>query len=187
MSIAEYKIEHTDGRRGLSLDKGNELRAALNEAVVIYDGGAKTANATAAEVVSVTATIPAGALQAGDVLLISALATATGTTGTQTSNARVRIGGASGPVVAATGAVDVADSDVAKLSGRVDVIAIGAPAASSVAINGQAAWATTVQGGLVSTALDTTAAITVVGTIENSSTGNSCVFTHLRVVRLRAA
>jgi len=168
------------------------LTAIEGDVTVVYSGGSATAvTGTASETVTQTATIPAGALEAGDTLLITGGLLANSTTGTETVIGRIRIGGITGPEVARTNAQDVANDDEAGLWGQVNIVTLGAAAASLATGVGFGAWDTagTVYGTVIlaSTALDTTAAITVVSKVQASNTGETVTGAGLKVVRIRKA
>jgi len=162
-----------------------------DQTVVILGAAAVAVTGTATETITQTATIPAGALEAGDTLVITGGQVATSTTGTETAIGRIRIGGLTGPVVSRTNAQDVADADEAGMFGVVNVETLGIATASAVSMTGYGAWSTagTVFGSVVlaSDALDTTAEITVVSTVEASSTGESIIGHGLKITRLRKA
>lgn len=168
------------------------LAAVEDDATKVYAGGAiTTVTGTTAETVSQTALIPEGDLEAGDGLTVTGGAIATSTTSTETVIARLRIGGVTGPIIASTNAQDVANDDEAALWGQVNVMALGAAAASLINGVGFASWDTTgaAYGSKIraSTALDTTAAIPVVLTLQASGTGETVAATDLKVTRVRKA
>lgn len=147
---------------------------------------------TAAKTVLQTVTIPANALRAGDVVEADGAAEATSTTGTETALIEQYIGGASGLLMATTGAVDVANADMASVQGKAFVNAIGAAAASSIRSQGVGGWTTASANAKANakkavTTIDTTAAVTVVTTQTCSSTGETITPTGLDVRVRRAA
>ena len=164
------------------------LLESANGDLVIAGGTPTAVTASATETVTQTATIPAGILRAGDEVEVDAGVTATTTTGTETVRAVARIGGLTGVVVADAPALDVANGDRAGLMGKAFVDAVGA--SGSIGAHGVGGWSTA--GGaakMTDTApgtVDTTAAVTVVTTVTNSSTGESCIGNRLKVRIKRA-
>lgn len=133
-------------------------------------------------------TIPAGALRVGDVIRIRAQVIATATNSTDTLNVKLKIGTTT---LAATGAVDVANDDVAVVDVTLVVRTIGATGtfiAFGHAGLGVAGTATQKNVFLGSTAIDTTAAqaVTVSATWSSTDAGNSCRLDALTIER-RAA
>lgn len=163
------------------------LLGELSATDLVFVGGSATPSSVAAETVVMTATIPADTLRVGDQIEIDARAEDTATTSTETSTARTRVGGVSGVIAAATAAVDTADNDLAMLTGKAWVEAIGA--SGSIIAQGLGAWDTA--GAVFATpsaagTVDTTDPVTVVGTAQHSSTGNTTTFNFLKV-RVRRA
>lgn len=131
-------------------------------------------------------TLPGNLLQPGSVLKIRAQGIATATNATDTLNARLYIGGLSGILLAATGAVDVANNDIFFIDFDVVVRTIGATGtivgAGMTAI-GAAGTATMRPAFLASTTIDTTVSrvIGVSATWSAINAGNSCRLDYLSV------
>lgn len=132
---------------------------------------------------------PANTLRAGDVLKIRLLVRATSTNSTDTLNVKLKIGTT---VLAATGAVDVANDDCAYIDVDVVIRTIGATGTlvamgqTSLGVLGTATFR---PAHLASTAVDTTAAQTISATATWSvaNAGNSCRLEILSVERRFAA
>lgn len=135
--------------------------------VTVADSVALTASA--AETILATYSIPANSLKQGQVLAFIAALIATATNATDTFQFRVRLGGLTGTVVADTTAIDLANNDVGVIRGEVVIRedgAVGAFVAESLSM-----LKTTPTPSLVqSTAIDTTAATTLVLTGQHSTT-----------------
>lgn len=136
--------------------------------------GAAVTNTTAETVMS-TFNIPAGALKQGRIIDFMAAAIATATNGTDTFRYRVRLGGVAGAVVADSGAIDLANNDALAVNGQIVIREDGA--SGSIVGASQGVLKTTAFNTLLdATAVDTTAALTLVLTVVQSaaSAGNSC-------------
>ena len=123
-----------------------------------------------------TFTLAADELKAGDVVHIKAGGIATATNSTDTLQLKVKIGGT---VVIATAAVDVADNDIWTIDTDVVVRTDGPSGtfyANGVQQLGVEGTATMRQDHVVSSAIDTTAALAVIitGTWSVASASNSC-------------
>jgi hypothetical protein len=134
-------------------------------------------------------TQPQNTLRAGDILKVRLLVRATATNSTDTLNVKLKIGTT---VVAQTGAVDVANDDVAYIDMDIVIRTIGAAGtlvAAGVTSIGTAGTATTRPAHLASTAVDTTVAqdITASATWSVANAGNSCRLEILSVERRVAA
>lgn len=108
-----------------------------------------------------TFVIPAGSLQVGQVIRVRAQAIATSTNSTDTLNVRLKFGSTT---ILATGALDVANNDLAYIEADVVIRTIGASGtmvAAGLTCIGVEGTATAKPGKLASTTVDTTAAITV--------------------------
>lgn len=133
---------------------------------VITANGTAVTNTTT-ETVMATFSLPAGALKQGRVIEYMAAAIATATNGTDTFRYRVRLGGVAGSIVADTGAVDLANNDAAVIMGQVVVREDGA--SGSIVGAALSVIKTTAANTLLdATALDTTAATTLVLTCTQS-------------------
>lgn len=122
-----------------------------------------------------TYTFPANTLKAGDVIHIRTQAIATATNSTDTLTVKLKIGST---VVATTGALDVADNDLATIDVYIFVRTVGASGTivgSGFVTIGPPASATTKAFQLASTAIDTTATqlISVTGQWSVASASNS--------------
>lgn len=140
---------------------------------VITANGTAVTN-TVAETVMASFAIPAGALKQGRIIDFFAAAIATATNGTDTFRYRVRLGGVAGAVVADTGAIDLANNDVGVIAGQVVIREDGA--AGSIVGAAHGVLKTTAFNSLLdATAVDTTAALALVLTCQQSaaSAGNS--------------
>ena len=131
---------------------------------------------TTTETTMHSVSIPADTLRAGMVLRIRAQGIATATNSTDTLTIKVKLGST---VVCATAAVDVANNDVWVLDTEVTIRTEGASGtlvAAGLAVLGVEGTATARADMLASTAVDTTAAITVAVTATWSvaSASNSC-------------
>lgn len=143
-------------------------------AEAVADSAAVTNTVT--ETIVGTVTIPANRLKTGTIIEFLAALIATATNSTDTFQGRVRLGGVAGTVVADTTAIDLANSDVGVLKGQIVIRTDGAGGTFVAASQSQMK---TTSNPLVSAsvAIDTTAAITLVFTIQESvaSAGNSAV------------
>lgn len=156
-----------------------ELNAPIGHtmrSVAVADSSAVTNTTT--ETVVGTFTIPAASLKVGNVIRFIAGIVASATNSTDTFRCRVRLGGASGTVVADTTAIDLANGDQGVMAGEITVRAVGASgsvAAASLSVLKTTATPIAIAG----TTVDTTAAITLVATITESvaNAGNSAVST----------
>lgn len=168
------------------------LVKALSESETLYVNTADSAALT--NTVTETAfdksyTIPANMLKVGDVIRISAQVLATATNSTDTLTVRLKIGSTT---IISTGAVDVANNDIATITCELVVRTIGASGTfvgtgeQSLGVPGTV---TSKPFNLVSTTIDTTAtqAITVTGQWSVASASNSCKLTLLDVGIDRAA
>jgi hypothetical protein len=122
-----------------------------------------------------TFTIPANQLQVGSVIKYRTQGIATATNSTDTLTIKVYVGGVE---VASTGAVDVANNDIWVIDGEVTIRTVGA---SGTFVGNDihildAAGTGAVSGYKASTAIDTTAAVSVdvKGTWSVANAGNSC-------------
>lgn len=133
-------------------------------------------------------TIPAGSLKAGDVIRVLLQAIATATNSTDTLAVALQIAGAD---VVATPAVDVANNDIAVIMADIVVRTVGAGGtfvAAGFASLGTPGTATARAVNKASTAIDTTAALTIRGaaTWSVANAGNSCRLDVLNAQLIRA-
>jgi hypothetical protein len=124
-------------------------------------------------------TIPAGRLAAGSVIRIRSQVIATATNSTDTLTVKLYYGGLAGTSIISTGALDVANSDVAYIDCSLIVRTQGASGTvigAGLQTIGPPASATAKPFTLASSTIDTTAAqaITVSGTWSTTSASNSC-------------
>jgi predicted RecA/RadA family phage recombinase len=138
---------------------------------VITANGAAVTNTTA-ETAMASFVIPAGALKQGRIIDYFAATIATSTNGTDTFRYRVRLGGVAGSVVADTGAIDLANNDIAVIAGQVVVREDGASGSIVAAAHGMLKT-TGFNTLLDATAVDTTAALTLVLTCTQSAASAS--------------
>lgn len=136
-----------------------------------------------------TIVIPANTLKAGDVIRVRAQGIATATNSTDTLTAKLKLGSTA---IAATAAQDVANNDIFWFDFDIVVRTVGASGtmvAGGVQGIGASGTATAKTTNLASTAVDTTAAITVQvsATWSVASTGDSCRLDILTVQVLRGA
>lgn len=123
-----------------------------------------------------TLTIPANSLNVGDVIRVRAQVIATATNSTDTLTVKLKLGSTA---VASTGAVDVANNDIAYIDADLVVRTIGATgtlvATGAVGL-GVEGTATAKPFKLASTTVDTTAALTlaVSGQWSVANAGDSC-------------
>lgn len=134
-------------------------------------------------------TIPANSLAAGDVIRIRGQVIATATNSTDTLTVKLYIGGMAGTAIFTTGAVDVANGDVAVFDVILIVRTVGATGtfvASGYAALGVPGTVTAKAVNLGSTAIDTTAAkdLVVSGKWSTTDAGNSCRLDQLVVEKL---
>jgi hypothetical protein len=132
-------------------------------------------------------TIPANALRPGDVIRVVAQAIATATNSTDTLNLKLRLGTTA---ILATGAVDVANSDIGLICADIVVRTIGASGtmvAAGLTGLGASGTGTGKVTNLASTTLDTTAAqsVNVSATWSVANAGNSCRLDVMNVQILR--
>ncbi len=137
---------------------------------------ALTASSTETTFSTGTVTLPANNLGAGSVIRFRAQVIATATNSTDTLTVKVKIGST---VIATTGAVDVANNDIAYIEGCLIVRTAGASGtavATGVVGLGAEGTVTAKPFKLASTTLDTTAAqaVTVSGQWSTTSGSNSC-------------
>jgi hypothetical protein len=154
------------------LQPTNDHSSLLLSAVAASTAISNTATQTAFDQ---AVTIPANTLRVGDVIRVVAQAIATATNSTDTLNVTLRIGTQD---VIATGAVDVANSDVAVITADLVIRTIGASGtfvAAGLTAIGAAGTATARPQIRASTAIDTTAALSVNATATWSvaNAGNS--------------
>lgn len=147
------------------------VRCDLNADVVqknvaIVAGSAAVSN-TVTETVVATATIKANTLKVGSILDFFAKFIATATNSTDTFRFLVRIGGVAGSIVFDSTAIDLADNDACVGMGQVVIRTDGASGTMVAAALGQSKT-TVSKTVLESTAIDTTADITLVATITES-------------------
>jgi predicted RecA/RadA family phage recombinase len=133
-------------------------------------------------------TIPANTLTVGDVIRVRAAVIATATNSTDTLDIQLRLGTTD---VVATGAIDVANNNIAYLDFDVIVRTIGASGtfvATGVTAIGAPGTATALPRLTASTALDTTAdlSVNVSATWSVANAGNSCRLDVLNVSLLKA-
>jgi hypothetical protein len=136
-------------------------------------------------------TIPANLLGAGDRLHIFAQGIATATNSTDTLNAKLYIGGTGGQLIAATGALDVANNDIFVIDADVVIRTAGVSGtlvASGYSSIGTPGTATAKPFNLASSAIDTTAAkqIAASATWSVANAGNSCRLDILNITRVSA-
>lgn len=135
-----------------------------------------------------TITIPANSVQVGDTLRITGQVIATATNSTDTLNIKLKIGST---VIVATGALDATNNDVAVFFADVTIRTVGASGtlvAFGMATIGPVSSATMKPFYLASTAIDTTADMTISATATWSaaSSGDSCRLDGLTVTKLAA-
>jgi predicted RecA/RadA family phage recombinase len=133
-------------------------------------------------------TIPANTLTVGDVIRVRAAVIATATNSTDTLDIQLRLGTTD---VAATGAIDVANNNIAFIDFDIIVRTIGASGtfvATGVTAIGAPGTATALPRLTASTALDTTAdlSLNVSATWSVANAGNSCRLDVLNVSLLKA-
>lgn len=138
--------------------------------VVTANGSAVTNTTT--ETVMATFTIPAGALKQGRIIDFLAAFIATSTNGTDTFRYRVRLGGVAGSVVGDSTAIDLANNDTGVINGQIVVREDGA-SGSVVGAALSVLKTTAAQVLLDATAVDTTAALTLVLTCTQSAASAS--------------
>lgn len=131
-------------------------------------------------------TFDANTLKVGDIIRIRAQAIATATNSTDTLNLKLKIGST---IIAATGAVDVANNDIGYIDVDLVVRTVGASGtfvAAGVVALGAAGTVTTKATNLASTTIDTTATqqVTVTATWSVASASNSCRLDVLNVQKL---
>lgn len=131
-------------------------------------------------------TLPGNMLQVGSIIRVRAQGIATATNGTDTLNAKLYIGGLAGTLLAATGAVDVANNDIFFIDFEVAIRTIGATGTmvgAGLTAIGAAGTATARPAFLASTTIDTTASkvIGVSATWSVANAGNSCRLDHLSI------
>lgn len=170
-----------------------KVRCAIETSV--HDGTEYAAVAASAAVTNTTTqtafdkahTIPANSLRAGDIIRVRAQGIATATNSTDTLAATLRLGNTD---VVATPAVDVANNDIFYLDVDIVIRTVGAGgtfvAAGAVA-NGASGTATCRPANKASTAVDTTAdiSVNVTATWSVANAGNSCRLDVLDVQVLR--
>jgi len=132
-------------------------------------------------------TIAANTLQPGDVIRVRLQGIATATNSTDTLNVKLKIGST---VVAATGAVDVANNDIGVIDADVVVRTIGASGtlvAAGTTSLGASGTATAKVFNLASTTIDTTASnvVSASATWSVASSSNSCRLDVMDVQLLR--
>ena len=120
--------------------------------------------------------MPANTLNAGDVIRLRAQGICTSTNSTDTLNVKVKIGST---VIAATGAVDVANNDIFFVDVDIPIRTIGASGtlvATGLVGLGVEGTVTAKPTKLASTTIDTTASntLSVTGTWSVASASNSC-------------
>ena len=148
----------SDASVRVNLQPANDTPSLLMSAVAASTAITNTTTQTAFDQ---AVTIPANTLRVGDVIRVVAQAIATATNSTDTLNVTLRIGTTD---VVATGAVDVANNDVAVITADLVVRTIGASGtfvAAGLTAIGAAGTATARPAIKASTAIDTTAALSV--------------------------
>lgn len=178
-------------RRGICLtaasadgDQIEVLEVEDNAGVVFADAMVATPaniSSTASETdFATTISIPAGLLQAGDVIEVDFGCKATGTNSTDTFTYKVYVGGS---VVLATGAVDLADGDAG--CGRVSAVVRTTGATGTMVSDGTSVLKTTASAtSLDSATLDTTGAVVVKVSATHSS-NNAGNISELRALNVR--
>lgn len=144
---------------------------------IVAAGTALTASSTETSLGSHS--IPANRLRAGTRVRVRAMVKATATNSTDTLTVKLYIGGITGTLVASTGALDVADNDLAIVDMELVVRTSGATGTivgAGMKSIGPAASATLKPAILDSTTIDTTAAqvVAVSGQWSTTSGSNSC-------------
>lgn len=165
----------------------NEFKTAAVSAAVA--ASAAVSNTTTETAFDKTVTIPADTLQPGDVIRVRAQAIATATNSTDTLDLQLRLGTTD---ILATGAVDVANNDIGYIDAEIVIRTIGASGtmvAAGVVALGVPGTVTAKPKLMASTALDTTAAISVnvSATWSVANAGNSVRLDVLDVQVVRAA
>lgn len=141
-----------------------KLQPTNDQASLLYSAVAASAavtNTTTQTAFDKAVTIPANTLKVGDVIRVTAQAIATATNSTDTLNVTLRIGTTD---VIATGAVDVANNDVAVIMAELVIRTVGASGtfvAAGLTAIGAAGTATARPQIKASTAIDTTADLSV--------------------------
>lgn len=181
-----------DRSGNLILDRGD----TVGESLVRYTAYTNTAASSAVSntitetAFSVSYTIPAGTLVAGESIDIDWQGIATSTNGTDTLRIRVYLGGTSGTLLYDHAAQDVANNDVFLGTYRLIIRSVGSSGTvvgygwgkSVAAAEGTATFKDDI---LASTTVNTTAAqdIVVSATWSAASASNSCRLDFLRVTR----
>lgn len=160
--------------------------AAAELSVAVAASAAVTNTTTETAFDNGSYTIPANGVKAGDVIRIRAQAIATATNSTDTLTVKLKIGST---VIATSGAVDVANNDIAYFDVDLVVRTVGASGtivAAGVVGLGVEGTVTAKPLKLASTAIDTTAAMTlsVTATWSVANAGNSCRLDVLNIQHL---
>lgn len=133
-------------------------------------------------------TVPANQLQIGDTVRIRGQVIASATNSTDTLTVKVYIGGIAGTLLASSGALDVANSDICVFDVLLTVRTIGATGtfvASGLMTIGVPGTATVKTFAVASTTIDTTATqqIAVSGQWSTTSGSNSCRLDQLLITK----
>jgi hypothetical protein len=154
----------------LAVTKAAQPDVVGGDGSIVSASAVAGASSTAAVAFDRSLTIPANALQAGDVVRIRAQGLVVDQNGSDTATIRLRLGGST---LATSPAIDVADNDVFNIDSAVTIRTDGASGtlvASSLGQGPDAAGTDLAVWGdiLASTAVNTTAAITVDATVQFS-------------------
>lgn len=148
----------------------------LPRAASIVAASTAVTNTTTETAFDKAVNIPANTLKVGDVIRVRAQAIATATNSTDTLDLQLRLGTTD---ILATGAVDVANNDIGYIDADIVIRTIGASGtmvAAGVVALGVPGTVTAKPKLMASTAIDTTAAISVnvSATWSVANAGNSC-------------
>lgn len=174
-----------DARVHVKLDPGANFSRDLLYASVA--ASAAVSNTVAETAFDKSVSIPADTLRAGDVIRVRAQVVATATNATDTLDVQLRLGTTD---IVATGAVDVANGDIGYIDFDVTIRTIGAGGTmvgAGVVALGVPGTVTAKPKFLASTAIDTTAAISVnvSATWSVANAGNSCRLDVMNVQLIR--
>jgi len=155
----------------LNAPSGNSLALVATAA-----SAAVTNSTTETNFDNSTLTIPASSLNAGDIIRVRAQGTATATNSTDTLTVKLKLGST---VIVTTGAVDAANGDIFYVEADIVVRTSGSSGtlvATGMVANGVAGTVTAKPFLLASTAVDTTAALTLAVSAQWSvaSASDSC-------------
>lgn len=179
--INDRLISKGDGTviKAYGADGTNLLYASVAASAAVTDTVTETA-------FDKTYTFAANQLKVGDVIRIRGQAIATSTNSTDTLNIKLYIGGTAGTAICATGALDVANNDIAVFDVELTVRTIGTTGTivgSGFVTIGVPGTATTKTFALASTTINTTVTqqIAVSATWSVASAGNSVRLDNLTI------